>query len=163
MSMEGQVTQAAAAPLMVAATEVEAQVSYEIIDAETISLADLGKRRGGRNGGTAKYPIEKLTVGQSFFVPATEALKDPLKTLGSAVSAAKMKFATQTGKETKTLPKRGERNRLVLDEKGERIMEVREVATYDFARQYTLRGVTSGQIVGKWRAPSKGVLVRRIK
>jgi hypothetical protein len=137
---------------------MEAEVSFEIIDG-----LDLGKQRRGARNGAAKYPIEKLGVGQSFFVPASDKVKDPLKTLGSAVSAAKMKFATQTGTETRTLAKRGEKNRLVLDDQGQRIMETRQVPVYEFARKYMLRGVSAGQVIGTWKAPSKGCLVQRVK
>lgn len=137
---------------------VEAQFNFEIIDG-----LDLGKqRRGGRNG-AAKYPIEKLGVGQSFFVPASDKIKDPLKTLGSAVSAAKMKYAVQTGTETKTVAKRGEKNKVLLDDKGQRVMETKNVATYEYPRKWMLRGVAAGQVVGKWTAPTKGVLVQRVK
>lgn len=145
---EGQVEQAG----------IESQMSFEIIDG-----LDLGKqRRGGRNGSGAKYPIEKLAVGQSFFVAASEKVPDPLKTLGSAVTAVKMKYATQTGTEVKTLPKRGGKNKVVVDENGNKIMEQRQVKVYQFSRKFTLRGMKSGQIVGSWVAPGKGVLVQRI-
>ncbi len=146
--MEGQVEAGQAA--------MESQLSFEIIDG-----LDLGKQRRGRNG-TAKYPIDKLSVGQSLFVAVSDKVPDPMKTLGSAVTAVKMKYAVQTGTEVKTLPKRGGKNKVVVDENGEKIMETREVKTYNFPRKFTLRGMKEGQEVGTWRAPSRGVLVQRI-
>jgi hypothetical protein len=137
---------------------LDSQMSFEIIDG-----LDLGRQRRGGRDGAPRFPIEKLLPGQSFFVAASDRIKDPLKTLGSAVSAAKMKYATQVGKEVRTLPKRGEKNKLLLDDNGNRILESREVAVFEYSRRFMLRGVSAGQMVDKWQAPCKGCLVQRIK
>jgi hypothetical protein len=50
-------------------------------------------KRGRRAGGEAKYPFDKLAVGQSFHVPATEANKNPAKGLASTVSSANRRYA----------------------------------------------------------------------
>lgn len=51
-------------------------------------------RRGGDR--TSQYPFDKLEVGQSFFVPATETMPNPGKTLGVTVSSATRRFKTAT-------------------------------------------------------------------
>lgn len=49
-------------------------------------------KRGGRSG--TKYPFEKLEkVGQSFVIPATDERPNPVKALGSTVSAANKRAA----------------------------------------------------------------------
>jgi hypothetical protein len=149
-----------AAPLM------QEQLTFEIIDA---GLEMPRSKRGNRNGvgGGVKYPIEKLEIGQSFFVAKTERMPDPIKTMGSAITAAKAKFATQVGTESVTRSKRGEKNKLVLDENGHKIMETKMVPVYDYARQWILRSVVAGQVCGSgtgaWKAPYDGALVQRIK
>ena len=53
------------------------------------------KRRVGRND---SYPFDKLAVGQSFFVPATEAKPEPHKSMLSTVTQAMGRYAEGTGK-----------------------------------------------------------------
>ena len=145
---------------MDATTEVLSdQFTFEILD----GLEMPKSRRGNRNGLASKFPIEKLSVGQSFFTATSAQIPDPMKVLGSAVAAAKMRFATQTGTEVVHRSKRGEKNKLLLDGNGQKIMETKEVPTYDYARKWILRPVETGQMCGKWAAPSPGVLVQRIK
>jgi hypothetical protein len=138
---------------------MEDQVSFEIIDQVEMPKS----KRGNRNGTGNKYPLDKLNVGQSFFAAKTEKMPDPMKTLGSAVSAAKMKFATQTGTTTVTRSKRGEKNKLVFDANGQKIMETKDVPIWDYSRKWILRPVEAGQLCGQWKAPTPGVLVQRIK
>lgn len=54
------------------------------------------KRKGGA-GRPSKYPFDNLEVGQMFFVPATEDQQDPAKSLGSVVTSANRRYATETG------------------------------------------------------------------
>lgn len=52
-----------------------------------------GKRVGGGTPGAEKYPFSKMAaVGSSFFVPATEAVPNPFKSLGSTVNGANRRF-----------------------------------------------------------------------
>ena len=51
-------------------------------------------RRGGDR--TQLYPFDRLAVGQSFFVAATDQMPNPAKTLGSTVSSATRRAKTQT-------------------------------------------------------------------
>ena len=140
---------------------MDEQVTFEILDAIEMPKS----KRGNRNGTGLKYPIEKLAVGQSFFAAKSEKIPDPVKTLTSAITAAKMKYATQVGTETVVRSKRGERNKLLLDENGHKIMEAKEVPRYEFARKWILRPVAPGQVCGAtgWKAPGEGALVQRIK
>lgn len=67
------------------------------------------KKRGGRSGSV--YPFEKMEVGQSFHIPATEDRPEPWKSLASSVSAATAKFSvvdpdgkTRTNRNGKEVP-----------------------------------------------------------
>jgi hypothetical protein len=137
---------------------MDEQISFEIIDA-----VEMPKSKRGNRNGVAKYPLDKLGVGQSFFASKSERMPDPMKTLGSAVSAAKMKFATQTGTQEVTRSKRGEKNKLVFDTNGQKIMETKTVPIWDYGRKWILRPVEKDQFCGTWKAPSDGCLVQRIK
>lgn len=57
------------------------------------------KRKGGA-GRPSKYPFDSLEVGQMFFVPASVDQPDPAKSLGSVVTSANRRYATETA-ETK--------------------------------------------------------------
>lgn len=50
------------------------------------------KRGFGARTGASKYPFDKLEVGQSFFVPASEKRPDPVKALASTVASAMAKY-----------------------------------------------------------------------
>lgn len=152
------VTSAAPVPAL-----MEEQVTFEILDAIVMPKSKRGNRNGFGGSSAPKYPIEKLAVGQSFFAAKTERMPDPLKTMGSAITACKAKYATQVGTQTVTRSKRGDRNKLLLDDNGRKIMEVKEVPTYEYSRQFLLRSVVAGQMCGAWRAPYDGALVQRVK
>src|SRR5579862_2092398 len=63
--------------------------SFEIMDGIDLPPA----KRGGRGGAGApqKYPFDSMNVGQSFFVPATEKVPHPEKSLGSTLSQANLR------------------------------------------------------------------------
>lgn len=65
--------------------------SFEIDDAVPMPAPI----RGGRNGNV--YPFAALAVGQSFFVPVTETMPKPAKTLASTVSGASKKNYAEDG------------------------------------------------------------------
>ena len=118
---------------------------------------------GLRGGGAPKiYPFDDLEVGQSFFVPVSEKHPDPVKTLGSTVSSANMRFAIETG-EMKTVErsKRGKGNKLELDANGNKIIEKKEVPVYKFTRKFEIRGVEKGKQYGNWVADQNGALIAR--
>jgi hypothetical protein len=123
------------------------------------------KRGSGLGGGApVKYPFDKLEVGGSFFVPISEKLPNPVKTLGSTVSSANMRYAKETG-ETKEVEraKRGVKNKLVLDANGNKIIEKKIVPVYSFERKFEIRGVEAGKVCGSWTAPATGALIQRTK
>lgn len=132
--------------------------SFEIISDAVLPPV---KRGGGGAGAPQKYPFDSLEIGQSFFVPATAKAPNPLKTMGSTISQANLRYATQTGTKTVERSKRGAKNKLVLDDDGHKIMEEKEVPVYEFTRKFTIRGVKGGTAYGNWTAPSDGALVMR--
>lgn len=85
----------------------------------------------GRANGSSKYPFDKLEVNQSFFVPASDACKEPGKTLASTVARANMQYSEVVEGETK-------KNR-----KGEDVPMRKQI------RQFVLRTVEGGARV--WR------------
>jgi hypothetical protein len=143
--------------------EAVAKTEYGIITNATLPPSRRGQNLGG-GGAPVKYPFDALEVGGSFFVPATEKRPDPLKVLGATVSSANMRYAEETGEmRTVTRAKRGEKNRAVRDEHGEKIMETKQVPVYNFSRKFEIRGVEAGKSYGAWVAPADGVLIGRVK
>lgn len=134
--------------------------SFEIISGA--ALPPVTRGRGGA-GAPQKYPFDDMEVGQSFFVPSTAKVPNPLKSLGSTISQANLRYANQTGTKTVDRSKRGAKNKLVLDDNGHKIMETREVPVYEFTRKFTVRGVKGDQTYGNWTAPADGALVMRAK
>lgn len=122
------------------------------------------KRGGGKGGAPVVYPFDSLEIGQSFFVPVSDKHKDPVKTLGSTVSSANMRYAIDTG-ETKTVTrtKRGEKNRAVVDANGEKVQETVEVPVYKYTRRFSIRPVEAGKTYGNWIAPANGALIARVE
>jgi hypothetical protein len=133
---------------------------YEVI---TNAVLPSSKRGGGGGGAPIKYPFDKLEVGNSFFVPATAKLPNPLKTLGSTISSANLRYANVTGEKVVTRAKRGEKNKLVLDANGDKIMETKTVPVYEFTRKFSIRGVEAGKSYGSWVAPDNGALIARVQ
>jgi hypothetical protein len=122
-------------------------------------------KRGNKGGGAPTvYPFETMEIGQSFFVPVSEKHPDPVKTLGSTVSSANMRFAVKTG-EMKTVErsKRGAKNKLVLDATGAKIMETVQVPVYKHMRKFSIRPVVAGVQYGEWVAPANGALIARVE
>lgn len=97
---------------------------------------------------TSRYPFDALGVGQSFFVPATEDMPNPGKSLASTVSSASKRYATENG--TRTINRRNK-------ETGE--LEPVEVPKYDYERKFMVRTVEENGVKGArvWRIdPSDG-------
>lgn len=144
-----------------AAADTTAQASpYAIISGAILPKA----KRGGKGGGAPTvYPFANLEVGQSFFVPVSEKHPDPVKSMGSTISAANLRYAQQTGTKTVTRAKRGPKNKLVL-ENGQKVMETKDVPEYTYTRKFSIRRVEAGkEYGGGWIAPANGGLVQRIK
>lgn len=134
--------------------------NFGIIDGAVLPVS---KRGGGGGGAPIKYPFDQLQVGQSFFVPATAKLPNPLKTLGSTISSANIRYADKIGEKEVTRAKRGEKNKLVLDANGQKIMETKTVPEYKFNRKFSIRGVEAGKSYGNWVAEASGALIQRVE
>lgn len=121
-------------------------------------------KRGGKGGGApTQYPFDDLAVGQTFFVPVSEKHPDPVKTLGSTVSSANLRYAVETGeKRTVNRAKRGEGNKAVMVD-GKKVMETKEVPVYKYERKFSIRAVVKGQTYGTWVADADGALIGRVE
>lgn len=133
---------------------------------DIITNAVLPPSKRGNRGGGAKviYPFDKLEIGQTFFVPVSVKHPDPVKTLGSTVSAQNMKYSVETG-ETKTVErtKRGAGNKAVLDAAGNKVRETVTVPVHKLTRKFSIRPVKSGEKYGEWTAPADGALIARVE
>lgn len=134
---------------------------YAIVTGAALPVS---KRGGGRGGAPTQYPFDSLEIGQSFFVPVSEKHENPVKTLGSTVSSANLRFSEETGATRKvTRVKRGEKNKGLKDAAGNKIMEDVEVAVRKQLRKFSIRSVEAGKKYGEWTAPADGALIQRVK
>lgn len=148
----------AANPVKAAAPAAKAASSpYEII---TDAVLPPSKRGNGGGGAPTIYPFDKLEIGQTFFVPVSEKHPDPVKTLGSTVSSANMRFAEKTG-ETKKVnrAKRGADKKILVP----KVMEEVELPVYKHTRKFSIRGVKKDETYGKFVAPADGALIGRVE
>lgn len=83
----------------------------QVFEIETVPMPDAPKKRSGKRG--SKYPFEKLEVGQSFHVPKTKDMPNPVSALASSLTGARRKFTTPE-----------------LDASGKPVMETVTVKTY---------------------------------
>ena len=134
-------------------------VGFEVFTGAVLPPSNRGFALGG--GAPIKYPFDQLEVGSSFFVPVSEKLPNPVKTLGSTVSSANMRYAQETG-DFKQI-KRSKRGKLELDANGNKIMETKQVPVYKFTRKFEMRGVEKGKAYGSWVAPADGALIARTR
>lgn len=129
-----------------------------------ISGAILPASKRGNTGGGApiKYPFDKLEMGQSFFVPVSAKLPDPVKTLGSTVSAANMRYAVETGETNEVERAKRDGKKAARDAAGNKIMETVTRPVYKFNRKFTIRGAEKGKQYGTWTAPENGAIIQRV-
>lgn len=123
------------------------------------------KRGVGLHSGAPKqYPFDVMEIGDSFFVPVSEKHPNPVKTLGSTVSGANMRFAEKTG-EMKTVKRavRGEDRKAKTDPAGNKIVEEVSLPKYKLTRKFEIREVKSGQMYGTYTAPGDGALIMRVE
>lgn len=78
------------------ATQANAPAAAAPASNFVIASVPLPTRKSERAGRSSSYPFDALEVGQSFFVPATEAKPNPRKSLASTVSSATRRYATKT-------------------------------------------------------------------
>lgn len=120
------------------------------------------KRGFGRVAGPEKYPFSKMEPGNSFFIPVSAEMPNPLKALGSAVSNATNKYREDTGeKKSVERTKRGDGNKAVLDAAGNKIKENVQVPVYKYPRKFVIRSVKAGIAYGGWKPETDGALITR--
>lgn len=122
-----------------AVTEVSAAPTVSEFAIETGVPIPEAKRGGGggRKGPRgSKYPFATMENGQSFFVPATEEMPNPAKTLASTASTAKKAFGTVTG--TREITRKG---------------VAKTVPAYTYTRGFIVRAVEENGVRGArvWR------------
>jgi hypothetical protein len=121
-------------------TEATAAPAFAINDGVPVPAI---KRRGPA---TSIYPFDALTIedgaefGQSFFVPATEEMPNPGKSLASTVSSASKRYATENGTRT-------------INRKVDGVMTEVQVPAYDYERKFIVRSVEENGVKGArvWR------------
>lgn len=110
--------------------------SFAIEDGIAIPEAKRGGGGGRKGPRGSKYPFATMENGQSFFVPATEEMPNPAKTLASTASTAKKAFGSVTG--TREITRKG---------------ETKTVDAYTYTRGFIVRAVEENGIRGArvWR------------
>lgn len=106
-------------------------------------------RRAG--SATSKYPFDDLPIGGSFFVPATEDMPNPGKSLASTVSSASKRYATKNGTRTINRKANAEQAAALGVEVGTLVPV--EVDAYDYERKFIVRSVEENGAAGArvWR------------
>jgi hypothetical protein len=114
--------------------------SFAIEDGVAIPEAKRGGGGGRKGPRGSKYPFATMENGQSFFVPATEDMPNPAKTLASTASTAKKAFGTVTG--TREITRKG---------------ETKTVDAYTYTRGFVVRAVEENGVKGArvWRDDSQ--------
>lgn len=139
-----------------------AQSAFAII---TNAVLPPSKRGSGLRsaGAPKKYPFDQLEIGGSFFVPVSAEVPEPMKSLGSAVSAANMRFAEDTGTTKKAMRAvKGADGKAKKDAEGKLVKEETDVPVYKYSRKFAIRGVEKGSKYGEWVAPADGALIARV-
>lgn len=115
---------------------VAPEPSFAIEDGIAIPEAKRGGGGGRKGPRGSKYPFATMENGQSFFVPATEDMPNPAKTLASTASTAKKAFGEVTG--TREITRKG---------------ETRTVDAYTYTRGFIVRAVEENGVRGcrVWR------------
>jgi len=121
------------------------------------------KRGFGRVAGTSKYPFATMDIGKSFLVINAEVEGgDAVKKLTSTVSNMNNKYRTPTGAtENKTRTKRGDGNKAVTDEAGNKVKETVTVPVYTQDRKFSIRPAKAGEVYGSWTCPADGAIIKR--
>jgi len=100
--------------------------NFAIADVPTDILSAANEKRRAARGGGEKYPFDALEVGKGFFVPATEKMPEPAKSLASTVSSATARYAEETG-EMETVTQKtyatGEDGKRLKDAEGHFVVE----------------------------------------
>ena len=131
------------------------------------------KKRGNSSGSGAptKYPFADLPVGGSFFSANSEHKNgDAVKSLGSTVSSQNNKYSEPVMEngvaKTKTVTRAvrdKKSHKAILNADGSKQTETVQLPEKTYARKFTIRPVTGGEMYGSWKAPADGALVARTK
>lgn len=143
----------------VAASPEGTTETFELI---TNAIPPASKRGNTGGGAPVKYPFDKMELGSSFFVGVSTKLPNPVKTLGSTVSSANMRYATETGQTKQVERAKRDGKKAALDANGAKIMETKTVPIYKFERKFSIRPVKAGIVYGGWTAPADGALITRV-
>lgn len=128
-----------------------------------IPLPEAKRGKGGGAGAPSKYPFDTMEIGNSFFVPVSADMPDPVKTMQSTVSSTNLRFSEETGQtKTVTRTKRGEGNKAVVGPDGKNVQETVQVPVRKQVRKFAIRSIKAGQVLGTWTAPSDGALIARV-
>lgn len=142
-----------------ASNEAPKQSEFSIISGVELPVS----KRGNKGGGAPiKYPFADLQIGQGFFVAATEKLPDPVKTLGSTVSSANMRYAKETGQTKEVTRAKRDGRKAALDVNGNKQMETVTRPVYLFERKFVIRGFKKGETYGTFTAPADGAFIARV-
>ena len=104
----------------------------------------------GRASAASAYPFDNLAVGHSFFVANTEDRPDAAKSLASTVSAAKARYAVETGEMKSVVVKvyaKDADGKIVKNADGSRVVTGEVTETRAVTRQerdFVLRAVEDG-------------------
>lgn len=133
---------------------------FGIIKGAVIPASKRGNHKGA--GAPTQYPFDTMGVGDIFFVPVSEEHTDPVKQLGSTVSAKNMKYSVETD-ETKTVErtKRGPGNKAELDAQGNKVKETVTVKVRKQERKFVIRAVKKDDKLGEFTVPSDGAVIGR--
>jgi hypothetical protein len=149
---------------MVNNTQAEAPASnpYEI----TSGVVLAPRKRGNFKGGApTQYPFDKLEIGQGFFVPVSTKHKNPVKTLGSTVSSANMRYAQKTGetKQVERAVRDKQTKKAIKNGNGEVVRETVTVPIYKLTRKFMIGPVEKGKNYGTFVAPDNGAYIMRVE
>ena len=129
--------------------EVKAEASngFVIVKGAALSKA----KRGGRSSGN-KWPFDKMEVGDTFFIAATEDVPEPAKQYASTVSGATNRYSVEVPGETrerKVLLK-DDGGKPLLDGEGRKTYRVETVLATKQTRKFVIRKEADG---AQWGFP----------
>lgn len=108
-------------------------------------VGDTSNRAHGFGARISKFPFATLDLGDAFFVPASETMPNPAKSLAVTVNAANRMHATIVGE--RLVKRKG------IDCK---------MPAYEYSKKFIVFSVSKGDKVGDFVATADGALVSRI-
>lgn len=108
--------------------------------ADSVPLPAGGKRGSGK--GKSIYPFEEMVVGQSFFIPATETVPNPAKSLASTATSATRRYDEKIVDESGNPVMEATKARKGKNGKPDTVAGTRQKTRH--TRVYAMRPVTDG-------------------